>query len=101
MMSREHFLKCPEVPNEIKTTFKTLQENQNASSENKSSRTYWSEMAKHLGLVDGIEGIMFYTEAIYLRGQCSLHTVTSEGLQPQYQALVENDDRRLVSDYIS
>jgi hypothetical protein len=101
MMSREHFLKCPEVPNDIKTTFKTLREKQDASSpENKSSRTYWSETAKHLGLVDGIEGIMFYTEAISLRGQCSLHTATSEGLQPRYQALVEGDDRRLVSDYL-
>jgi hypothetical protein len=94
MMSREHFLFCPNVPDASKSIFKTLQEDQNPSSPEKKSRTYWSKAATQLGLIDGAEGIMFHTDAAP-QGE-SLSTAT----EPRYQALVENDDRRLVSDYL-
>jgi hypothetical protein len=85
MMTREHFPLCSQVPEEIMSVFKMLQESQYATSPEKKTDAYWSKAAKQLGLVDREEGIMFQTE------EQPVDTATP---------LVEDNDRRLVPDYL-
>lgn len=57
MMLRDHFTKCPAMPEHLKERYLCLKAN--ASQGATDSKRYWVESAKSLGLVDTDEGIRY------------------------------------------
>lgn len=57
MMLRDHFTKCPAMPDHIKHRYMCLKAN--ASQGATDSKRYWVESAKSLGLIDTNEGIRY------------------------------------------
>ena len=57
MMLRDHFTKCPAMPDHLKERYLCLKAN--ASQGATDSKRYWVESAKSLGLVDTDEGIRY------------------------------------------
>jgi len=111
MMMREHFFNCSGMPDRIMAVYKR-KANQKMTAES-ASRKYWQQSARRLGLVETLEGIMFYTD-VQARQQPPLPSAPQLPLSPlpvaarpamdmleaKHELLIEDVDRSLVPDYL-
>lgn len=100
MMIRDHFVRCPGLPEALKARFLELKSRTTQGATD--SKRYWIESARRLGMVDTqCQGIIV-TEATQAAAIASIPPVrnrSGEDGRPIIMIVV-NDDRPLVSEYI-
>jgi hypothetical protein len=104
MMIRDHFVRCPGLPDALKNRFLELKSRTTQGATD--SKRYWIESAKRLGMVDTTASGIVVTEATQAAAVAALASSpgrnsadsTSEK-RPQVM-IVTNDDKPLVSEFI-
>lgn len=101
MMIRDHFVRCPGLPEALKARFLELKSRTTQGATD--SKRYWIESARRLGMVDTqCQGIVV-TEATQASAIASIAPRTRSNSGEDGRSIVMivvNDDRPLVSEYI-
>jgi len=108
MMIRDHFVRCPGLPEALKARFLELKSRTTQGATD--SKRYWIESAKKLGMIDTPNQGILVNQATQAAAIASLgspihpransaESLISERQRPQFM-IVLNDDKPLVSEYI-
>lgn len=104
MMIRDHFVRCPGLPDALKNRFLELKSRTTQGATD--SKRYWIESAKRLGMVDTTGQGIVVTEATQAAAVAALAAIPGRNSadamdkkRPQIM-IVTNDDKPLVSEFI-
>lgn len=102
MMIRDHFVRCPGLPDALKNRFLELKSRTTQGATD--SKRYWIESAKRMGMVDTTTQGIVVTEATQAAAVAALAAIPGRNAEenekrPQIM-IVTNDDKPLVSEFI-
>ena len=95
---RRHSSVCTEIPLWVRREMAALMRISRSNAGGR--RQYWEDAAKQLGLVDTPHGVRFARPPGLIRDSSSLGRKTSSQPRTRGRAIVEPEDRELVTDYL-